>query len=903
MEKEELSQLYKTLNLSEVTIKYVEKIRESQPVRRVGGGARNVPGRYTSTKMGLTIQFESRTVELPAILLMEFDTDVYEYYDQPIKFKIKYFSTKKGGDIAHQYTPDFLVIRKDGVYLEEWKTEEELQKLSKESPYRYIKDEHGWRCPPAEEALEKYDIKFKVNSSSLLNYTYIRNVRFLEDYLKNDEPVSPDLKKQIVNYVTDNFGVKLINLIDEFDGKSDEIYKCIATKQIFIDLESELISEYSKTSVYANEIFAKAIPKKKSDSINLVVNLEVGEEIIWDSVLWRIINIGSSNISLYSEKRKAIDIDKEIFESYISSGQITALQKLANENEIEKEVYEILCSASEQELEEANLKYKYVQKYLNKEQIGDKSERTVRYWVKNYKEAEERYGNGFVGLITQQSLRGNYNRKLNDDTIALIDKFIDERYETIKQSSVLAVYNLFFLACDELGIEPCSFRTFYTQIQNRPTANTERKRKGERAAYQKERIYYLKFTTPRHGDRPFEIGHIDHTQLDIELICPITNKVLGRPYLTFLIDAYSRRILALYLTYNPPSYRSNMMVIRECVRRHNRVPDGLVVDGGKEFQSTSFETLLASLKVTKFQRPSAKARYGSVIERLFKTTNERFIYNLSGNTQITKNVRQVTKSVNPKNHAIWSLADLFEKLCEYCYEVYDKVYHETLLTSPRQLFENDSKLSGNRKNRIIPYNESLIILTLPFVSDKPTRKVVPTKGVKFKSSFYWNDVFHDPKVEGSEVKVKYDPFDLSYVYVFANKSWRKCLSEQYLAYSGLTEKELKIITEENLNKKRHFNGNIQKINAKIIAQFIKSSELSEERKLQQIKDRENRKVETSINSLQKTASVEEAIENEIIETQIKETQIIDEPSSVSSATIDNTKEKKEKKPLSFGELW
>ena len=24
--------------------------------------------------------------------------------------------------------------------------------------------------------------------------------------------------------------------------------------------------------------------------------------------------------------------------------------------------------------------------------------------------------------------------------------------------------------------------------------------------------------TPRHGDRPFEIGHIDHTELDVEVV-------------------------------------------------------------------------------------------------------------------------------------------------------------------------------------------------------------------------------------------------------------------------------------------------------------------------------------------------------------------------------------------------
>ena len=62
-----------------------------------------------------------------------------------------------------------------------------------------------------------------------------------------------------------------------------------------------------------------------------------------------------------------------------------------------------------------------------------------------------------------------------------------------------------------------------------------------------------------------EICHIDHTQLDIELVCSRTGRTLGRPWATLLIDATSRRILAIYLTFDEPSYRSCMMVLRICL--------------------------------------------------------------------------------------------------------------------------------------------------------------------------------------------------------------------------------------------------------------------------------------------------------------------------------------------------
>ena len=113
-------------------------------------------------------------------------------------------------------------------------------------------------------------------------------------------------------------------------------------------------------------------------------------------------------------------------------------------------------------------------------------------------------------------------------------------------------------------------------------------------------------TTPRHGERPFHIAHIDHTELDIELVDSKTGKNLGRPWMTLLIDAFSRKILAVYLTLDPPSYRSNLMVMRECVKKNGRLPQILVVDGGKDFSSVYFESFLAMFEITKKVTPPAR---------------------------------------------------------------------------------------------------------------------------------------------------------------------------------------------------------------------------------------------------------------------------------------------------------
>src|SRR5579859_3457661 len=130
----EFQQWCKTLRLSAETSDLIARIRFSTPSRRVQGRAGNVSGTYPSHKMGVTIQFESHTVELGAIYLMEHDDEVLEYYDQPPSFKLRY-QTPSGRTTAPFHTPDFFVIRKNQAGWEEWKTEEHLHKLAEKQPF------------------------------------------------------------------------------------------------------------------------------------------------------------------------------------------------------------------------------------------------------------------------------------------------------------------------------------------------------------------------------------------------------------------------------------------------------------------------------------------------------------------------------------------------------------------------------------------------------------------------------------------------------------------------------------------------------------------------------------------------------------------------------------------------
>ena len=210
------------------------------------------------------------------------------------------------------------------------------------------------------------------------------------------------------------------------------------------------------------------------------------------------------------------------------------------------------------------------------------------------------------------------------------------------------------------------------------------------------------------------------------------------------------------------------MVLRECVHRYRRFPELLVVDWGPEFESVYFETLLARYECSKATRPKAKPRFGSVIERLFGTTNSAFIHNLAGNTQVMKNVRQVTKAVDPKQHAVWTLGSLYAELRRFAYSVYDTSPHGTLKQTPKEVFESGFLRTGCRPKQVIPYDDEFIFWTLP-TTRKETAKLLPLRGVKINNLFYWakGDVFLEhPELEKTQLPVRYDPYDMGHAAIF-----------------------------------------------------------------------------------------------------------------------------------------
>lgn len=787
---EQLEQLFAEKHLSEQGREVVRAIRNSPPRRRVNTSSRskNIPCRFPSKKMNRVIQAESKTVELSAIYLMEHDDTVFEFWDQPIHPLDLIYRSSGGKKVRVLSTADFLVISRSFIGFVEWKAEEALKGLVNEKPGRFCYDtlQKRYRCPPAEAYTESIGLGFQLRVSSEINQLLVRNLILLHEYFsdKKQYEVGSTLNRWLHQVYKSQSFVLLSDLIDGNPvGSADAILGAIACGRLFVDLGQDLVENSTKCRVFESEeahrIFKQLVPAP-----------------------------GAS-------EREPSQIPSEIM------------------------------SASPAALAEARSKYAAVSRVLKG---GEDSKtvsmaenipyRTLAHWLRLYRRAEKERGEGFIGLIPQKHKRGNRKSKLPERVFEIMDRAVEDHYLGPKRKNAHSVYGVVVDRCISAGLTPPSTATFYGRLQKLDSVATTAAREGEKAAYQQSAYDDVQTDHWRSGKRSvraFELCHVDHTEMDIELISYPFGVNLGRPWLSVVFDDYSECILGYYITYDPPSYRSVMSCIRDVVKRHNHMPENLVVDGGKDFESIYFETLCARYGCT-IQRRTGKPRYGSEIERYFGISKTEFVTTLAGNTQATRQVRQLTSQINPKRLALWSLPNLYER-----FDAYVNLYHrqknkETGLSRSDSLSVNLSQL-GERAGRKIEYNLNFIITTLP-TTRKGYVTVKTNRSVQVRNVDYWHSAFRNSSLDHTKAPVRYDPFDQGYIYVLLQNEWLRCQAVNYSAFHGRTEKEVQLATAEIVRKKS-LHRKSYKIRQAELARFMESNELIE---VQLLKDKESAQV-------------------------------------------------------------
>lgn len=794
-ELQDLTYLYDKLNIPAEGRHLIEHIRHSDPARRVGDGRGNVGGTIPDPEMEVGIQYESRTNERRYALKCIFDPEVFENWDQPTANLLIKYHDVRGRQQSNVHIPDYLTIKSEVIEFVECKMASELVELNAKYPDRFKKDTDGrWISPAGIDACAPYGIGYRVFLPTDIPTKFVRNADFLLDYLRAD----PDSSEQegideVCRILEKEKAVRLDKLL-ETTLHPDAVYFAIVTKAVHFAMSDQLLCRPEVSYVFYSETYAEATKLAVDCSCKTTtahVELEVGAALLWDSKRWQIANFGEAMYTLVSESGQLVRLQELQLGELVRDG---TLQPVLAQADAVEEARELLLTASPEDLKEAVRKAKILEQAAQGIKEGvSVSSRTLRHWRKAMQEATLRYGNAFLGLIGRignRGWRGSHLNKPMDDEISLS---IEQDYLVPSPRNVKGAFDLYVVRCADKGVPHVSYETYRSRVQKVQLELRTQRRHGRKAAYQVVGPLPLpdeaEGVLPTHGDCAFQLTHADHTELPIDLVSSITGQVLGRPWVSVLIDAYSRMVLAYFLSFEPPSYRALMMLFRECGRRYGRFPAQCITDWGPEFESIYFETLLTSHFVERMHRVKGEPRYGSLIEKINATSQSQFVNNLSGNTSNLQMARSLSSTHYPDKHAVWTPDAFDDRLGQWFYDIYPHNRHHGIQERPADRMTRSLATSGTRKIRLFAYDENFLRETLP--APKGGTRQIRRGAITLNNVRYVGAVLDDSTIWGDSVPVRYDPYDISYIYAFVKRRWVRLRTSSQLVLE-YTEREIRL---------------------------------------------------------------------------------------------------------------
>lgn len=844
--EQKLLELCEQHQLSDTAIAVINNVRNSDPSRNPQSGTHNNVTRYSSHKMGLVVKAEADSTELAAAYVWDHDRETYEFYDQPPQIK-KIRIDPTGRQTATRYTPDFFRISQDFIGWVECKEERWLQKQLESDRSDFVFEGGVWRCPPAERYAQSVGLGFCVRPSFPDEKTLIQNIADLSDFYRKDCPqVSLEDCAKAQSLLEPTGWAWLRDLLQPETGISpDTVFKLIADEVLHVDLgQFLLMSEAHRVRVFRNKVLMDSanlwLPALTAPTLpsSLQVCLSPGTSISWDGVPYEIVNVGASSVFLKTNDIPMLDIPTTTFRELVASGSISGATEVADPRL--GAIAEILrhANAEDHKLALEKMACLYPDRFPDVKYVK-RTDRTERIWRAQAKRGLDEYGNEFLGLLPKVRLRGNRQRRLEDMALEHMHDVIEHEVMNGAKIGSFAAWSILNARCTAEGLIPPSRRTFEEEVRRlKSPEQLKRAREGDKAAYALEVPYLsLDRETPKHGTRAFAKAHIDHTELDLQFVDESFGRNMKKAWLTVMIDAFTRTILAWVVLFDPPSYRSCMLLIRDCVRRHQRVPKIIITDQGSDFKSKYFDLLIAYMDSHKTLRPAGKPRSGSIIERFFGLNNTAFIHALRGNNQALQSPRSMSATHDPMRLAVWNLRAFHEAFERFLNEVYHTVEHPALGVSPNKAMEVSMTTTGYRTHTLVPYTRQFVIETMPSTK-KGSAKVQTNSSVTINRVEYFS-----PRLGtfvGNQCEDRYDPFDLSRAYVLCGHDWIEVTSGYASILAGRTEKEIAIISSEfnELNSREGIREKDRALQLGIFIESLRDKESSLALETQIARDRE-----------------------------------------------------------------
>jgi putative transposase len=360
---------------------------------------------------------------------------------------------------------------------------------------------------------------------------------------------------------------------------------------------------------------------------------------------------------------------------------------------------------------------------------------------------------------------------LSGEVDAVIDDAIQSFYLTRERPRVSDLVKEIRRRCYAAQLRPPGRKAVRARLWAKSQSEIVSRRLGRKAA----RDRFAPVVGSLEPKWPLALVQIDHTLVDVIVVDSVTRMPIRRPWLTLAIDVYSRCVVGFHLTLEPPSATSVALCIAHSVL--SKLPwlserkidaewamEGLIehlhLDNAKEFHSEALRRGCEQYGIGIEYRPVRTPHYGGHIERLIGTMMGK-VHLLPGTT--FSDVSDKGDYDSEKNAAV-TMDELERWLVHEITGVYHREVHSALGTTPLAAWvrgiAGDATSLGRGMPIAVPDPHRFLIDFLPI-----ERRLIRREGISLHSISYWSDVLRAWVGVQEKVIVRYDPRNLSRIYL------------------------------------------------------------------------------------------------------------------------------------------
>lgn len=707
LSKKELEGYFDQHNLSDPAREYI-RLTRANPSRLAGAQATtNVVTGFISAKAMLSIPTESRTGEYACACELEYSKEVLEFWDQPQPISVAR-TYSNGKKRSGSYTPDFIVLRSDGPEVLEIKPEKKIQHYLQKRPADWQRSGPHTIYRPALEAFEKLGLRHRVVSDAEFSPIRTANLKLLLGSRKVPDAVNDDIQAAVKRAMAADAWIRLSKL-GELIGITDltAIVQMIDRGIVYASLSEELLAQPESAWV--------------SSSADLLI------------------------------LRRQLGPDNSLHEALPEAGDAVSCQFVPT-------------------LVQATRGLKILALLKN----GGGKKRSVSRWKKKIREGSVRGEKEFEAVRPKTERCGNRKPRLNQIVLEFLGEYIQYHFAKPKRLSIYKAHKEYkqFAEKKHPHYAPVcrpTLEKYIAKADPRKIAHGRGGRRAANAAAEPSPVGSRQLL----ATRPFELGTMDHYYANIVCVLAASNGVVykARPWISVLLDVNSGDVLAVWISFRSPSTRACAMVLRQCVRKHGRLPEEIVVDRGPDFESVYFSALLAHCEVGPVHRPAEHPRYGSEAERFFLTFKEQWLNMRPGNLANFKEARAVSRTHSPYNTAELTIEQLLSELLAFC-DWYGASKVGLQLRSPAEQLAWGVR-TFSCSGRIVTYDQRFIIASAVDVRDY---SLDPTRGIHIGELHYWDPALTQLAVKKHVEEVREEPEDPYRIYALVGQKWITCLA-------------------------------------------------------------------------------------------------------------------------------